>query len=61
MKAKTKRRIIAADLAREVNKLLLSLPTGDLRVATIQLLVEGICVNCGEVAGDAICHCTNDE
>jgi hypothetical protein len=61
MKTKTRRRIIAADLAREVNKLLLSLPTGDLRVAALQLMAEGICVNCGEMVGDAICHCTNDE
>ncbi len=61
MKTKAKRRIIAADLAREVNKLLLLLPTNDGRLAVLELITEGICVSCGGVVGDAICYCTNDE
>lgn len=57
MKTKTRKKLIATDLACEANKLLLGLPTDQARRIFLKVITDWICVGCGSVIGNRCCGC----
>ena len=53
-------KVITPDSAKEINQLLKLIGAPSEREMLLELITDGICINCGDVV-DGICHCENDE